>query len=47
MLENGVFLLFPKMALTIFFIFLMVVEENGAHHLRQIAILEDSLRGIN
>ena len=37
-LKNGIFGLFSKMALTIFIIFHMIVEGNGAHHLRQIAI---------
>ena len=35
------------MAPTIFFIFHMMVEDNEALYLRQIAILENSLIGIN
>ena len=35
----------PKMALTIFFIFHMIVEDNVAHHLRQIAIFRKFTKG--
>ena len=48
MLQNGVFVLFFELALTIFFIFhMMTVEDNGAHYLRYIAIVEKLLSGMN
>ena len=35
------------MAPTIFLIFHMIVDDNGAHHLRQISIFRKIIKGIN
>ena len=48
MLKNGVFGLFSKMALRIFhFSHVIIVEDNGARHLTQIAIFRKFIKGIN
>ena len=47
MLKNGVFgLIISNMALTISFIFHMIVEDNETHYFRQIAIFRNFIKGI-